>query len=432
MAEAENEESEEETSLERVERPSSIELREHGDTKGPYDIPPEALNELENGSLSDYVGVEFDRSGNVGISASKYVGVATLPGDIRISIQPKARNTNFLPLLRYARGADANIIERHATADSGRTFLESIAALYSAEVEDILRLGLYSDYSRRRDTNKHLRGKLDRQRQIQRQAPTNAKFEVEYDEFTTDIPLNQALYLATDALHGMVDDRELSSQLTLQKRRLRQHVTPRNVQPHELADVELTRLNDYYEDAVRIAEMVLRNSLLGHRETRDSTPTYGFFIDMDDFFERVVERCADSVSSSLGYRVEAQESIRSIVTPEISMRPDVVLRDESGKPVLIIDAKWKTDEGVKNQDIYQMVSYQLAYDIPGLLLYPGHGTGIDTEYSLRGNGRPQLHAKTVPTDADTSSPRALIEGLESELRGYVERLVDESHPATSG
>ena len=426
MPEAQNDESDGETpqTQAEVERPSSIELREHGEVKGPYDIPEEALGELEDGTISDYVNVEFDRSGNVNISPSKYVGVASLPGDIRISIQPKARNTNFLPLLRYAQGADASIIDRHTTADSGRTFLESIAELYFTEIEKILRLGLYSNYRRREDTSKHLRGKLDRQRQVQKQAPTNAKFEIEYDEFTTDIPLNQALYQATDVLHGMVEDGDLSSRLTLQKRRLRQHITPRNVQPHELAGVELTRLNDYYEDAVRIAEMVLRNSLLGHREARESTPTYGFFIDMNDFFEKVVERAAESVVSSLEYRMDAQEEIKSIVTPEISMRPDVVLRDGSGEPVLIMDAKWKTDEGVKNQDIYQMVSYQLTYNVPGLLLYPGHGEGVDTEYSIHGDGKPPLYAKTLPTNADVSSPRDLIENLENELRGYVEGLVD--------
>lgn len=412
-------------SKEGNEEKATIELTEQGDAKGPYqNLPPDAIDAIEEGEISNYVEAGFNREGNVEVSPTKYVGVANLPGGVYLEIEPKASDTNFLPLLQYARGADAEIIERQTTADTGQTFLESIAVLYAEELDRILRLGVYKDYTRRQETAKHLRGRLDQQRQIRKQEPANIRFEVEYDEFTSDIPLNQALYRAAELLNGMVENRNINSRLTRQRRRLRQHITPRAVQAHEFSELGLTHLNSYYENALRIAEMMIRNSLLGHRETENDAISYGFFIDMNDFFEEVVGRATKSVAESMGYKAETQDRISSIVNPEIGMFPDVALRDEPNNPILIIDAKWKTDGGVKNQDIYQMISYQLVYDIPGLILYPGHDEGVDVEYEIRGEGRPPLHAKTLPTDPDSSSATDLIRNLEGELELYFEDLLN--------
>lgn len=451
MSTEEPEEDSQEGTQRGSEAPTEITLREYGEEKGPYRIAisEDTVTTLEE-RFSEYVDIEFDRHGDVLISGSKHAGVASVHDDLRIIVRPKAVGTNLVPLLQYVRGTDIGIIDRQTKIETGGTFLDSIARLYVSELERVLQLGLYSDYRRRQDTREHLRGRLDIQRQIQRQTPTNTEFEVEYDELTTDIPMNQALYRGADILLGLVEgdeDGNLTSKLIHQKRRLAQHVTVRNVRPHEFADSELTRLNDYYEDAIRIAEMMIRNSLLGYPEETDDesemetenrySDTYGFFVDMNNFFEKVVERCSESVASSLGYTTDYQAEVTSVVDPEIGMRPDVVIRDDSGEIALIIDAKWKTkdlprDEGVigdewdasdvRNSDIYQMVSYQLVHGVPGLLLYPGQMLNVDIEFEIQDDGVPPLHAKSLPTDADVEKASDVIEQIENEFRRHIDDI----------
>jgi 5-methylcytosine-specific restriction enzyme subunit McrC len=81
------------------------------------------------------------------------------------------------------------------------------------------------------------------------------------------------------------------------------------------------------------------------------------------------------------------------------VRPDIVVRDRAGDPVLIIDTKWKRvapriddkKQGVAQADVYQMMAYGRLYGCPRLmLLYPHHGAlgaeGETGRYRILGSG----------------------------------------------
>jgi 5-methylcytosine-specific restriction enzyme subunit McrC len=61
--------------------------------------------------------------------------------------------------------------------------------------------------------------------------------------------------------------------------------------------------------------------------------------------------------------------------------------------VLVGDAKWKTE--VKNNDIYQVVAYQTAYDAPCVLVYPDNDGAVENDYAVK-NGR-KLAMLELPT-----------------------------------
>jgi len=76
--------------------------------------------------------------------------------------------------------------------------------------------------------------RLDVQRQIQRSTPVPTDFAVEYDEFTAETPLNQAILRATQVLTTLVGDSQLAARLSRQEGQIRQFVSPAPVTRAEL------------------------------------------------------------------------------------------------------------------------------------------------------------------------------------------------------
>jgi hypothetical protein len=114
---------------------------------------------------------------------------------------------------------------------------------------------------------------------------------------------------------------------------LRREVSVRPVRPYEFDGIEVTRLNEYYKDALRLAELVLRNVFVEDLR-HGARGSYGLFINMDDIFESVVERAfREAVTGTdqwQGWRVEGQANVTGLVTggsPSVTMRPDFVVRN---------------------------------------------------------------------------------------------------------
>jgi 5-methylcytosine-specific restriction enzyme subunit McrC len=128
--------------------------------------------------------------------------------------------------------------------------------------------------------------------------------------------------------------------------------------------------------------------------------SYSLLIGMNDVFEKVVERTArETVDGRDGWSVEGQARTDNLLrgNPSIRMRPDFVVK-RHGEPVLVGDAKWKTK--VKNNDVYQVVAYQTAYDAPGVLVYPDNDGAVENDYSVK-NGY-SLAMLELPTGVNTT------------------------------
>ena len=106
---------------------------------------------------------------------------------------------------------------------------------------------------------------------------------------------------------------------------------------------------------------------------------------MNKIFERAVERAVSEVVAERdGWSVASQVTTRNLVTDgkhSVSIRPDILIRDSEGEVALVGDAKWKLGRP-SNADFYQIVSYQFAHDVPGVLIYPEQGGEVETEYSV--------------------------------------------------
>jgi 5-methylcytosine-specific restriction enzyme subunit McrC len=146
---------------------------------------------------------------------------------------------------------------------------------------------------------------------------------------------------------------------------------------------------------------------------------------MNTVFERIVERGFRAIAQNEGsFRVDGQASIPNLVDGphSVSMRPDVLIRTASGKPILVADAKWKTNhESPSSSDVYQLTSYILSLEVPGVLIYPGGSVKMSPS-TVEGYS---LHSFAVSTDADTSSYENYAQALEASVKRVFDQAIGE-------
>lgn len=367
------------------------------------------------------------RDGSVRLKATEHVGIVSLPDAGTIEIRPKADQTDLLGLLRYAYGVTASTVDQPTAMTAGRKFIEALAALYTAELDVALDQGLHRDYRRTSETVPHLRGRLDVQRQLQRQGPTPTEFECTFDELTADTTVNRGVLYATALLSRLVRDRALSQALDRHHQRLRRRVTLTPIRAIELEGIELTRLASHYTDLFRLTKLVLRSVYI-EELSAGGRASFALLVDMNGVFEKVVERgVREAVADRRGWTVEDQASSQSLVTGgkrTFTIRPDVLVRDGDGLPVLVGDAKWKLDDPdnsdrePSNGDIYQLIAYELAHDVPGVLFYPYQGDRVSSQYTV--HGLHNLQTVEVPVSGQTDGGRRLPDLIQDTISSAIE------------
>lgn len=411
---------------------ADLTLFEYEETE-PLQLDERALQSIRSEINGDQTRLEIieQRDGSVRLKATEHVGVVSIPGGPTIEIRPKARGANLLGLLQYANGVEATTIEQETTLTAGRNFVEALASLYKAELDSALTKGLHRDYRRFHEPVDQLRGRLDVFRQLQRQGPSPTKFECSYDELTTDTLVNQGVLYATALLSQLARDRALSQALDRYQQQLRRRVTLTPVRPIDLQGIELTRLSSHYTDLFRLTKLVLRSVFV--EELRSGTrSSFALLVDMNNVFELAVERAVnEAISGRDGWTVKGQASSQSLVTGgkrQITIQPDVLVRKSTGRPALVGDAKWKLDNPragdrePSNQDIYQVVAYELAHDVPGVLFYPSQGNQVTSEYTVT-NLYP-LRTVEVPISIEGSVYPNLAAAIRGKVAAELNSILD--------
>ncbi|NHN41819.1 restriction endonuclease [Halorubellus sp. JP-L1] len=408
---------------------ADIELGEY-ESSVPFELSKAAAEMLEQevnageDREGDRIKLTYNRDGDAILTATQYVGVVSLRDGPTVQIRPEAAGTNLLYLLRYAHDTTAATFDSQTAFRRGETFLDALGALYESELRRVLNRGLHTDYRRRSGAEEHLRGQLNLQQQLQRQPPTPTAFECTYDELTHDIAANQAILYAASILLGLVSDPSITRALRQHQQILRRRVSLTPVTRQELESIQLTRLSGYYEDILRLAELVIGNAFIGELEAGTSA-AFAMLVNMNTVFENAVERATqDVVSEFEGWRVEPQEQTTSLLTSgkhEVQLKPDVTVYDETDTVRFVGDAKWKTDLP-GNPDFYQMTSYMLSRDAPGLLIYPDcRGQNASQSWVA---GQFPLSLIELPTAADVQSYEEFVRMLESGVEVAIDGVVN--------
>ena len=300
------------------------------------------------------------------VSAHHYVGSISVDG-IQVLVRPKIPLRNLFLLLEVGL-REQDWRDEAVLYEQSHDLLPALVSFFARTAETTLARGLYHSYRERRDWLVALQGRVDVDRQLTRPGiaiPTACRFT----EFTADLIENA--YLKAAASRSL---RVAGVQPADRHRLMRHLVTLEDVgdvrhHPADFDDVVFTRLNEHYRPALRLARLVLENLTL--QDTIGEVSASSFMVDMNHLFERFV---TERLRVALRGRFAVKDQHRDHLDEErgVRIRPDLLFGPKVS-PRFVADIKYKlTDDsaGGSNADLYQLLAYTTALDLPeGMLIY---------------------------------------------------------------
>ena len=301
------------------------------------------------------------------LTPGSWIG-ALSTGSLAVEIRPKIPLDRVMFLISYA-------LNPKKWRDTGFDFgvedslVEAVVPGLVLQVRRAFRRGVLQGYRVEEDALATVRGRIRFDDQIRHRFGIAPPIEVRYDEFTEDIDPNRLIKAAIRRLRRM----RLRSQST--RNLLREFdgalasVSAVGYHRARLPAITWTPLNNHYRPAVELAKLILQSCSfeLRHGQVRSTS----FLVDMNRVFEDFV---VTALRETLGV---TQHSLRQGATlhldraGKIDVQPDLSWW-ESGQYRFVGDVKykWLAPGGIKHADIYQLLSYTIAADLPGgLLIY---------------------------------------------------------------
>ena len=334
---------------------------------------------------------------------------------LSVSIRPKLSIARVLFLASFAMGAfKLREMERFDFTQE-RTLVEAMALALATAARRAFAGGLVHGYRTEEEAAHTVRGRIRIDDQLRRRFGTAVPIEVRYDEFTDDVTANRLVKAAAARL----------GRLRLSSKRSRDGLhwiaaTLENVSLEEfpanaVPEVTFDRLNEHYREVVALARLVLRHGSL--EASRGAVRAQGFLINMNQAFQDFVTRALRE-ELRLSPRV-----FRSDTTIErtflddgnnIRLEPDLSWW-ESGTCTFVGDAKYKriVDTRVPNADLYQILAYAVALDLPGGMLIYAQGEAEPTTHRVRHAGK---RLQVVAVDL-SGSPAELLDGISKLAEG---------------
>ena len=392
-----------------------FDLSEYEERDWPGPLSRQQLEALARAHVD--VSPTTDRDGGYRLRPSSYVGAVNI-GDLAVIVRPKIPVGRVMFLMTYA------LNPKHWRDESidlapDNDVLEAVALAFAHRAQQAIRRGLLRGYRREEDALNTVRGQIRFADQIGRRYGLPLPIEVAYDEYTEDIEQNRLL---KSAVHRLSHIQMRSATTKQEVRRLWpvfDMVQLGSYAPGTVPQIRYTRLDEHYRPAVELARLIIENSsleLFGGRVTSAS-----FLIDMNLVFERFLYVALGEALGIAGDQWRRGESLELDEGGRIDVKPDLSwwTPGSAGRgplPRFVGDAKYKKLDtpGFRHADIYQMLAYCTAADLPsGLLIYASN-EGEPAEYRINHAG------KTIEVAAlDLSgTPEAILDSVR-QLAGRV-------------
>ena len=307
-------------------------------------------------------------------------------GDLSVLIQPKIGIPNLLSPACYAMGVYKQQDMRLFDFAQNETLPDTLALALASAARRAFSRGLLHGYRTEEEAVYTVRGRIRFDEQIRRRYGVLLPVEVRYDEFTDDILANRLIKAAAMRLGAMrLRSRKARNGLGWIAGML-SDVSPTEFPPNSVPNVSFDRLNEHYRGVVGLARLVLLQSAFEarHGQVRAS----GFLMDMNKVFQEFVTvalREALRVSES----VFGEKNISSLdVGGKVRLRPDLTWWD-GGNCVFVGDAKYKNITGDRRvpADMYQLLAYATALDLPSGLLIYAEGEADQAMHEVRHSGK---------------------------------------------
>jgi 5-methylcytosine-specific restriction enzyme subunit McrC len=343
-------------------------------------------------------------TGTYDITPGSTVGVANLAG-IEVRIRPKIDVKRLMFILSYAMDPQKWSEDLANYAEDIDVF-EAILPAFVAHLRRATRRGLLYGYQVVDEALSTVRGRIRINDQIRRHYDFSLPVEVRYDQFSMQIPENQLVKAALAALRRLTirSDHVRASlrafELTFSEVELLEY------RGFPLPDVQFTRLNEHYRPAVELSKLILRS--FSYELTAGDVVGASFLVDMNKAFENFV---VVALREALGLGAsELRQGRRGLYLDKrrhVPLKPDIAWWRYS-RCEFVGDAKYKrTAGGIPNADIYQVLAYATAAELPGGLLIYAKGELTPTVLQVVGTDK-SIHIVALDLDV---SPNEVIEQI---------------------
>ena len=257
--------------------------------------------------------------------------------------------------------------------------------------------------------------------------------EVRYDEFTDDILANRLVKAATARLGGM----RLRSQAAREGlgwiAGMLDNISLIEFPKGDVPEVHFSRLNEHYHGVVELSRLILRHG--SFESGRGRVRATGFLMNMNVVFQEFV---ATALREALGVSANAfgEKDIPPLdKRDKLSLRPDLVWHDGLSY-VFVGDAKYKcvVNEQVPNADLYQMLAYSTALNLPGGMLIYAKGEAEPVVHEVRNSGK-SLVVSSLDLSGSLDEILQRVEELATDVRALHEKArhqaAQKSQPATA-
>jgi 5-methylcytosine-specific restriction enzyme subunit McrC len=312
--------------------------------------------------------------------------------------------------------------------DRADSLVDAIIPGFVRHLRRAFRRGLLQGYRNEEDSLPTVRGRIRFGDQIRGRLGLMPPLEVAYDEYTEDVLENRLLKAAIARLaNRRIRSAAIRQELREFDAALAQ-VELQSFEPRNLPRVPFTRLNAHYESAIAIAKLILQAASLELRRGRYQGAA--FLVDMNQVFESFVvtalrealglsERAFPSNARGRNLYLDAAYQIR--LEPDLSWWLD-------GKCVFIGDVKYKSvsDSGVKHGDLYQLLAYTMAADVPAGVLVYAEGEGTPHVHRIP-TVQKQLEVVSMHLDGSPAQVLSQITELANRIRQLVAVFVAEKN-----
>ena len=307
-------------------------------------------------------------------------------GGLSVLIQPKIGVPQLLSLACYAMGAYRPQEERLFDFEEHAALPDALALALGAAARRAFSRGLLHGYLTEEEALYTVRGRIRFDEQMRRRFGVPLPVEVRYDEFTDDFLPNRLVKAAVGRL-GMMQLRSSGARRGLGWiAGMLDNVSLVEFSPDSVPKVPFDRLNGHYADVVALSRLILRHGAF--ESGRGNVRASGFLMNMNVVFQEFV---TVALREALGVSgdVFLERRARSLDEEgKVHLRPDLTWWD-GRECVFVGDAKYKklTDERAPNADLYQLLAYATALNLPGGLLVYAKGEREPATYDVRHSGK---------------------------------------------
>lgn len=338
----------------------------------PYGIDgfsEDAVQELAS-KYSETVNITFPAENPDGVWQlvnQGYAGAIVLSGGWTLELQPKVSFDNILAVEAYTGGLESFEFRHRITkADSIEGIYERLADILVKEVISLGNTGLDKSYETREYHSTIIQGRIDFVKSTRRAWDPRLHFQKR--ELTADTENNRIILWT---LYKILESGQLSNETRHKIRRaykiLENHVTLSPISPQDCLTRTYSRQNVVYEKIHGLCYFFLK--AIGPTIRAGERTTIPYTVHMPTLYEEFVSKWLRTEFLP-DYEVEAGLDIRIDEASGKSFELDfLVLKD--GKPVCIMDTKYKVDDEPETSDLQQLSSYASTQGLnEAILIHP--------------------------------------------------------------